>query len=265
MSNDLGYTDVKLPEDAVFKISPSAFAKFIESPHIWYREQVLGEREFTHNTSTVIGTVVHYCAEMVAEGKPVDKRAIEEYVFSHAEHEEFDPNEVMAAYPAMAECLVNGYVLKNMNQYIGTEMQFVAPLGDGFYAGGTLDVLQGSKNDCMLVDYKTYSSKTKPKSIPRNYKYQLLVYAFMLMLNGYNVTRIRLVYVNRYVDGGLSEKTGKPLKSYPPEVTELTEVITEEDIEFIKSLLSLCKDTVIASNNHPELNHVIWHDWRLKS
>ena len=124
--------------------------------------------------------------------------------------------------------------------------------------------LEGTKDDCCIVDYKTYNSKTTPKIIPQAYKYQLLVYAFLLKKNGYNPTRIKLVYINRNIDGGLSEKTGKPLKSYPPEVTVLVESITEEDIEFIGGLLDLCADSVLAGQEFPELLHVIWNDPRLK-
>lgn len=265
MSNSLGYTDIKLPADSVFKISPSQFSKFIDSPHVWYREAILKEVGFTHSTSSVLGTVVHYCAEQVAKGEEVNKKEIEEYVYSHEITDDFDPDVVIHQYPGMAMCLVNDYVLQNVNNYLEVESQHYALVRDRFYAGGTLDVLQGTKDDCMIVDYKTYNSKTTPRSIPAYYKYQLLVYAFILIKNGYNVTRIRLVYVNRNIDGGVSEKTGKPLKSYPPQVTVLTEVITAEDIEFISSLLHLCVDTVRAGDEYPELRHVIYHDPRLRS
>ena len=96
------------------------------------------------------------------------------------------------------------------------------------------------------------------------YKYQLLTYVWILKALGYNVTRIRLVYVNRAIDGGISEKTGKPLKSYPPEVTILTEEVNSEDMVFIEDQLELCSDSVKASKKHPELCHVIWHDMRNK-
>jgi len=163
----------------------------------------------------------------------------------------------------MASTLINDYVIKEKDSYLSVEEQVCASLGDGFYTAGTLDALQGTKEDTLLVDYKSYNSKTKPKTIPANYKYQLLTYAWILMKNGYNVSRIRLVYINRNIDGGLSEKTGKPLKSYPPEVTVLTEVITDDDLSYIESMLMLCKDTVEAGDKHPELRHVIYHDPRI--
>ena len=262
MTNPLAYTTPELPEGAKFKISPSSFSKFIQTPHIWYREQVLKENEFTHNTSTVIGTIVHYCAEMVSKGEMVDQDAIEDYIDGFDLHDDYDPEVVRHQYPMMAETLVNDYVMEH--SMLEAETQHITEIINKYYTGGTLDRLEGEKNDCMIVDYKSYHSKTKPKTIPIYYRYQLLTYASILKKNGYCPTRIRLVYVNRYIDGGISEKTQKPLKSYPPEVTVITETITDEDIEFIDSLLELCVDSMEAALKHPELTHIIWHDKRLE-
>lgn len=261
-TNPLAYTTPELPKGAKFKISPSAFSKFVDKPHDWYRSEVLKENPFSHNTSTVIGTIVHYCAEMVSKGEEVDKVAIEEYIDGFAVHDDYDANIVRMQYPAMAECLVNYYVLDH--EMIEAETQHMVELIDGYYAGGTLDRLEGSKDDCMIVDYKTYHSKTKPKAIPAYYKYQLLVYAYILRHKGYTPSRIRLVYVNRNIDGGLSEKTNKPLKSYPPEVTVLTETITDDDYDFIEGMMELAVDSLEAIKKHPELTHVVFHDPRLK-
>lgn len=266
MAHPLAYNQnlAMIPDTCIHKISPSRFANFIERPHEWFRTEILGEEGFTHNTSSVIGTCVHYCAEQVAKGKEVDKEIISEYVLSLDPNENYDPHTVLDSYGAMAEELVNSYVLPNQSSYMEIEQFKIAEILRNYYIGGTLDVIQGEQDDCMITDYKTYHSKTKPKVIPRGYKYQLLVYAYLLWKLGYSVSRIRLVYVNRYIDGGLSEKTGKPLKSYPPEVTVLTESIDEGDFEFIESVLTLCIETCEASTEYPELQHVIWHDQRLK-
>ena len=260
--NPLEYVETPIPEDGKFRISPSQFSNFVSAPHNWYRSEVAGEEGFTHSTSTVIGTIVHYCCEMVAKGEMVDKKAIEEYIDMLEVHDDYDPAEVRKHYQAMAECVVNNYVLDN--EFLEIEQQHVAEVKDGFYAAGTLDALQGTKDDCMITDYKTYNSKTKPREFHSYYKYQLLVYAYILRKKGYNVTRIRLVYVNRHIDGGISEKTQKPLKSYPPEVTPLTENVLEEDFDFIEGLLELAVDTVKFHNDHPELAHIVWHDPRLR-
>lgn len=262
MANPLEYVQTPVPEGTKFKISPSAFSKFIDKPHQWYNDEFLGKNEFTHNTSTVIGTIVHYCAEMVAKNEMVDIKVIDEYIDMLEEHEDYSRDDVRKFYTAMAETLVNDYVQEH--QHLEVETSHCAEIVPGYVAAGTVDRLEGIKSDCMIVDYKTYNSKTKPKTIPSYYKYQLLTYAFILRKNGYNPTRIRLVYVNRFIDGGISDKTGKPLKSYSPEVTELTEVITEDDFEFIQGLLELCVDSCEATEKHPELAHVIWHDPRIK-
>jgi len=200
---------------------------------------------------------------MVSKNEMVDKGAIEDYINGFDLHDDYDPEVVRVQYPMMAEELVNSYVLEH--DMFEAETQHMLDIGDGYYAGGTLDRLEGAVDDAMIVDYKTYHSKTTPKTIPANYKYQLLTYASILRNKGYNPTRIRLVYVNRNINGGLSEKTGKPLKSYPPTVTVLTETITEEDFDFIEGLMELCIDSLEATEKYPELTAVIWHDPRLKA
>jgi hypothetical protein len=261
MTNPLSYKRTSVPEGAVMNFSPSRFAEFITHPHRWFQSQVMDVSSFDYNTSSVLGTIVHYCAEMVAKGEEVNQKMIDEYIKMHEPKEDYDPSIVNGQYVLMAEELVNSYVLRN--EYLEIEIKHQAEIKNGYYAGGTLDATQGCKEDCMVVDYKTYNSKTVPKTIPPHYKYQLLVYAWVLTKKGYNPTRIRLVYVNRNIDGGVSDKTGKPLKSYPPAVTVITEVLTAEDMDFINGLLELAVDSVEAWEKYPELAHVIWHDPRL--
>lgn len=264
MTNPLEYVHIPLPEGGVFKISPSKFSNFIERIHNWYASEVSKTDVFDYNTSSVLGTIVHYCAEQVAKGEEVDKEVIEEYISTKEIKEDFDPKVVRDNYKQMAERLVNDYVHPNKDNFLEVEEQHLHHIVDGFYVGGTLDVLEGIKSDCMITDYKSYNSKTKPRTIPSHYKYQLLVYAFLLKSLGYNPTRTRLVYINRFIPGVISEKTGKRGKEYPPEVTVLTESITQEDIDFIENMIMLCVDTVKLGWDHPELLHIIYHDPRLR-
>ena len=63
----------------------------------------------------------------------------------------------------------------------------------------------------------------------------------------------------------ISEKTGKPCgKIHPSKVTVLTESIDKDALDFIESVLLLCKETVEASRKHPELTHLLFKDYRLK-
>jgi hypothetical protein len=264
MKNPLVYQPTEIPKNCHFRISPSFFSEFVMRPHSWYRQAVLGEKSFEYNTSSILGTCVHYCADRLAKDLPVDMKVIEEYVNMHEAKEDYDPSTVLEMFVPMAETLVNDYVLPEKSTFLHSEYELVAEVTKGYAVAGTCDAIQGDLVDTVITDYKTYSSKTKPRAIPMNYRYQLLVYAWAAKKNGFNPTRIRLVYVNRPIDGGVSEKTGKPLKSYPSELTILTEQITQDDIDFIDSLLNLCVDSVEATKKHPELTHVIFHDYRLK-
>lgn len=246
-----------LPEGA-FRISPSQFNTFMTKPHEWYREQILREVGFTGSTSSVLGTIVHYIAECVGKDEIPDKDEINNYINNFEKDEEVDCQVVRDNYLLMAETLVNDYVLKNKPTEVEPFVKY--ELQEGYFPSGSIDAIYG---DC-IVDYKTYNSKTKPKKIPLNYKYQLLIYAYICRKNNKDINRIRLVYVNRNIDGGVSVKTGKPLKSYPPEVTVLTEQITNDDMEFIESLLNLCIETVKKYRESPELAYLLFRDYRLK-
>ena len=255
----LTYNDGKdlLPEGS-FRISPSSFNTFMTRSHLWWREQVLEEDGFTGNTASVIGTIVHSVAAAYANGEEIDQKAITRYAIDEGEKEDVDTDIVLKDYKSMAEVLINDYVAKNTATRV--EDFIYTDLGDRVVVGGSVDVLDGT----MVVDFKTYNAKSKPKSIPMNYKYQLLCYAYIYTKQGVDIDRIRLVYVNRPIDGGISEKTGKPLKSYPPEVTVLTESITQEDIDFIEGVLFLCRDTYLAAIENPSLVYMLFKDYRLK-
>jgi len=255
----LDYDDGKtyLPEEA-FRISPSSFNRFISQPHTWFAEQVLGEGTFEGSTSTVIGTIVHYVAEAVANGEHPSKKEILQYMDNHADVEDVDIDTVIKDYPIMAETLVNDYVLQNIPTKAEDFVKY--HLGGGVWVAGTVDAYDNG----TIVDYKTYNSKSKPRSIPMHYKYQLLIYAYIYSKLGYEADRIRLVYINRPIDGGISEKTGKPLKSYPPEVTVLNEEITKEDLQFIESVLFLCRDTYLKAKEDESLVYLLYKDYRLK-
>ncbi len=262
MACPLKYVPTAKPNDTAFVFSPSQFSSFIGKPWEWYRNNVQNLDKFEGNTASVLGTVVHYCAEQVANKKYIDHDMIEMFV-RFQELEDYDPDVVMDCYYEMAEVLCRQFVLKADTFLVeGTAM---AEIKDNYFVGGTADLVEGtSKDDCILTDYKTYSSTRKPTAIPSYYKHQLLCYAYALKKMGYNVTRVRLVYVNRPIVGKISEKTGKQLKSYPSEVTVLTEALVEEDLAFIESMFELAIDSLEAAKKYPELTHVIFHDPRIK-
>ena len=64
--------------------------------------------------------------------------------------------------------------------------------------------------------------------------------------------------------GRVSEKTGKPLKSYPSTCTVVTEQVTEQGLELIGSCLAIIAESVNAWNKQPELRHLLAQDSRVK-
>lgn len=260
MATELDYeSGMQYLPEGVFKISPSSFNTFLHYPYEWYKVFVKGEEGFTGNTASVIGTIVHYAAEKVAKGETPRASEVVEYINSFDNSEDVDASIVHNVYPVMANTLIETYVSKNSYSHVEEFLSY--DLGDNVWLGGSIDAIH---NGDILVDYKTFNSKSKPKSIPIHYKYQLLIYVFLARKNGINITQIRLCYINRPIIGGISEKTGKPLKNYPSEVTVLTEVVSEEEVEGIERLLMMCKDTYLMGLRNPEMVDLLYRDSRLK-
>jgi hypothetical protein len=197
---------------------------------------------------------------MYGSNQKVDKEQINLYIDNFESNEDVDCQYVRDTYKSMAEVLINDYVRYNMPTEVEPFVKY--EMYPGYFPSGSIDNITG---DC-IVDYKTYNSKIKPKTITVNYKYQLLIYAYICRMNGIDINRIRLVYINRPIDGRyISEKTGKQCgKIHPPEVTVLTEQITDEDIQFIESLLRLCIETVQTAKANPNLVYLLFKDYRLK-
>lgn len=249
-----------------FNISPSQFAKFVFTPWKWYRAVILEEDDFVGSTSTVIGTIVHYCAEQASRFEKIDREAINTYINNHGSDEDFPDVDIQTVHDEwydISQKLVDDYVEPNRLNFYESELGVLHRLGGNYYVGGTIDrieTLGGEK--WRIVDYKTYKSKTKPKSISRDHKIQLLAYAYMY--NRTKVEEVRIVYINRHIEGEISPKTQKKLKSYPSEVTVITEPVTKEDMDYIYSMFELCKLKREATKKYPKLKREIWHDPRLK-
>lgn len=262
MATDLDYDDgmSQLPK-GVFRISPSSFNSFMVTPHIWYRTQVLKDEEFIFkgSTASVLGTVVHYCAECAAKYKKPDIEEIERYTDTFKYNKDVDLIEVGKQYKDMANTLITEYVGRQVFKEVETYLKY--DLGDGVWVAGSVDAITNGS----IIDYKTYNSKAKPRAIPSHYLYQLLIYAFLAKKSGIDITHVTLVYINRNIVGGISEKTGKPLKSYPPEVTKISRAVTEEDMEWIENLLMLCKRTYVTAQNHLKLVPLLYRDLRLET
>jgi hypothetical protein len=208
---------------------------------------MLGESQFEGNTSTMLGTVIHYIAEQVSQGRKVKKDDINKQILEYAEDKpDIDVNYIIDTYPTMAEELVNEYIL-TQNQPIA-EYQTYTKVKDGIYVGGTVDAIYGD----TIVDYKTTGKKPNTNSIPFHYKIQLLAYWKCLVNEGMEIDRIKLVYVTA------------PTKTLGPRVFTVTHTITHEDVDLIDNTLELIADTVLLSKKQPELNYLLFKSMSLK-
>lgn len=275
-------------EPGDFRISASGIADYFSQTNTWYRDNLMGESSFNGSQATLIGSLIHFCAEQYAKQQTLtadDRQQLSNYLTkstdqSYADHiEGTNRADAEAHYKIMGQTLINDYVATNMpccvEPFIAHE---VLP---GIYVGGSVDNLtngaQMTDNNVanistdipmMIVDYK--STSTKPTSLPSgiNFKQrlQLLTYAFVLKKEyGITTDRIRIVYTTKDDCGRVSEKTGKPLKDYPSEVKVLTEQIVTEDYEYIESIINTIAHSVKLWNTNPELRYALAQDWRLKA
>ncbi|MFA7029631.1 MAG: PD-(D/E)XK nuclease family protein [Candidatus Cloacimonadaceae bacterium] len=258
------YNDLQIP-DCSFRISPSSIGKFFSYPSIWYKDNVLGEKSFTASTATVLGTIVHASAESYCDGNPITRKDVEEYVRTTARSVPITENPIMVEdiynnYPDMAMNLINEYV--RHNKPTEWEKPIYAKVLDDIYIGGTFD----NRTNDIIVDYKTYSSNTKPTKISFDYRIQALSYAWILKQNGINIERIRIVYISKPIDTrAISEKTGKPIgKIVPSELTVITEMITPEDWELVEDTLMLIALSIKRAKEDPTLVPLLFKSMKLK-
>lgn len=248
------YTDL-IPEN-VFRISPSMIYKFTERKWEWYRNQVLGETTFEGNTSTVLGTCIHRVAEEFIKTGKVDKQALFDYVDKQSI--DIDVEFIKQQIKPMGNALLDYfrvYGLPNKSEFrIATELM------EGVWVGGTVDAMIGT----TIIDIKTTSEKSPKMYIPNNYKWQLLTYAWIARKLGIEVNTIQILWVTNDETGRVSETTGKRLKDYPAQVVPVTNIITEEDMQFIEDYLKLIGETYLESLKQPNIKHLLFSDYRLK-
>ena len=232
-----------------FRISPSSVSKFFEYPRGWWGENFLGEPGFSGSTATVIGTINHHVAELVANGLSTDsiESEVEQYLSTITHECDFD--EVRTYWSDMSSILVASCV--EGTTYHSTEQFIHHKLLPGIYVAGTYDaIVYNSNGELVLRDYKT--SSTKPSGIPNNYRMQLYTYTYILRSRGIDIKHIELCYVTRAT------------KTLPPRYFNFTEPVTGEGLVKIESQLRLIADSVATWNSQPELRYLLAQDYQLK-
>ena len=259
-----------VPADG-FRLSPSGVGKFFSAKRTWYGENLLGEdKKFKGSTSTVLGTVIHHTAEVVArckmEGEKYDSTklhaGVEEYISQFDGKEDFDTSTIRNLWKGMAELLVIEYVLQTNT--VSVEDFIAYEITDGVYPSGTYDAITSSsptdtwelikegKHTGMLTvrDYK--NSSTKPKGFSHEYTLQAFTYAYILHQQGIKVDQVELCFVVR------------PTKTLPARVFNFTKPFDSEAYDYIEGVLKLVADSVTTFKEYPACRHLLAGDWRLR-
>jgi hypothetical protein len=260
----------QLPEGA-FKISPSSVENFFSDKVTWYSENLLGAaKKFTGSTATVLGTVCHHCAEVVAnsmiEKKPHDSdklaEEVTEYIAQYADNDDYDTSKIESLWKNMAEMLIKDFVLTANT--VATENYISHELIPGVWVGGTYDaitssdptatwddVLQGKNVGTLTVrDYKTASKL--PSSFSYKYKLQAYTYAYILHQKGIKVNEVELCYAVQ------------PTKTIGVRTKNFKLPFDDNAYNFIEGILHVIADSVQCFRDWPDLRYLLMHDYRQK-
>jgi hypothetical protein len=249
-----------------FRLSPSGVERFFSDKTQWYRENLLGEpKKFQGSTSTVLGTICHHAAEVVAncklQGEVYDSdklhTEVENYIAKFEGKPEYDTMKISNLWQNMATVLVKEFVLPanilKVEEFIAYEIM------PGIWPSGTYDAIVSSvPNDSLtkpvgrltLRDYKTASSK--PSTFSYAYKLQAYTYAYILYQQGIKISDVELCYVVQ------------PTKTLPVRHFNFTAPFDVRAYNFIESILKLIGDSVTCFKDYSDLQYLLMSDYRMK-
>lgn len=194
-----------MTEDGKFILRPSSLTELSDNPFLWYKKHILNQSTFNGNHNTVLGTLLHARIENIYNG--LETNQDDEFAYL-----ELHKDVITDSWLLLAELddLWNAWLedyYPNNPAPTQTEFNISFEPIEGILFQGTVDAL--ISND-TIVDWK---STTKTKSSIGDYWMQLYMYAIIARANGYNINKIRVVYIQK--KGNLT-KNGKQsaAKSY---------------------------------------------------
>ena len=271
-----------IPPDA-FSISPSSLGKFFDSPQTWYTEHVLGKRTFDSTTSTILGTITHFCGEDYLLNRTVDKLEIFKYLFetlypdqpipfdslsaaeaffATATHPTVDIPYILSQYKPMGNCLISylSALPKHRLSIAKPEQMVAAEIITNYYVAGSCDLTIGDE----LFDYKTTSSLSAPSHITFGYRLQLLAYAYANIQSGTPIRQASIIWITNHQVNRTNTK-GKPLEDYPATCSRSSIItIDDESLRYIEDILKLVAETVQFVKANPQYAYIAFKDYRLK-
>jgi hypothetical protein len=203
---------------------------------------------------------VHGILEGYLTQNPLPESEINSYLNTQAKTiPNLDVQYIVNQYPTMAAVAIDYLKSINLTDVISEEFMHLELLPE-IHVGGSCDLYTST----TVFDWKTFSSTQPPKSISYPYRMQLLTYAAIKIAQGVPIKYISTINISTEIVGEISPKTGKQFKSYPSDITVLTEAITPEDLDMIRNVHTLIAESVQAFRDQPNLRHLLSQDLRLK-
>ena len=133
------------------KISPSQAATFFSSTRQWYGETLLNEPGFEGSDSTILGTIVHYFAELASKKEKPENPAqlVKEFL---DEQKPEDREEIELLWKDMSNTLITGCITGTPKP-LATELFMYHKLLPGIYVAGTTDAIVPTPQGAQEPDY----------------------------------------------------------------------------------------------------------------
>lgn len=218
------YGGEKLKENQI-RISPSSIQLLSDNEEVWYRRNILKESSLRTSTAMRLGTLTHYLCEcyLTGEEEPSEGDIIQWLEDS----QEDDMWRVLEQSSQMSKAFKDSYPREWVSKSESEVWVEYEPT-DGVIFSGTADIIVGD----TVIDIKT---STKKKSSIGDYRYQLLLLAWILNKNGRDITKMGII--------NLVPAT----KTLPARYTYIEEEINQDEMKsFIQWLKLKYKKVLLA-------------------
>ena len=241
------YQTIKIENKITF--SGSNLNNFFFNPKLFW-DRVFGRDLFIETTNTVLGTVIHYCANQYLTTKQVSSQDIENYL--QIVDSSVDRDFIRNHYKDMGNKLFEWLDSRVFGEF-KSEIPLKAEVSKYGVLTGTCDLVIRD----TLVDFKTTSQLSDNTKIPMNYIKQLQAYYYLCHKNDIVINQAKIVYITIPRIGEISEKTGKLLRDYPCRIYELPLEREFLDILKIENYLKAIGEQIDFIKENPDKAHLI--------
>lgn len=185
-------------------LSPTALEKYFTCPHYFYLRYILGLNEEDNDDPLVLideanlGSLVHKCMEEMPNTSTKEElisyssKLFDEYLIKRVPVSQSTVQDKKQDYLRMVK---NGYENDPRNKIIKSEMYIEFTCLDIKFKGFIDRVERLQDGTYLIVDYKTYA-RVKNIANDINTCLQIVLYAYGLKQNGYDVRRLEYRYLN---------------------------------------------------------------------